>query len=207
MKLCLFGIDLTYKGGVENFSVNLVKHLVQSKEVDEILVLCDDIDEEAGASLKHKKINVMRIGHVKGDLIRVIFRNLRYKSLTREMKKFQIFHVLDYRALPFVNTKTHPLVVTIHNIMRHEFLMQLKATRPLGISKVFQNIDHYAPQAFLEFLSVMKADKILVNSVVIAEKLKRLYGHIGIDKTQIIPAGFDSRKFNPYFMKKSDAKI
>jgi len=203
MRLCLFGLNLAYKGGVENFSVNLVKHLAQSSAIDDIFVLCDSVDEEALGALKHKKIHIQCVGRFKGELIRIVIRNIGYTRLSKELDKFEIFHVLDYRALPVFSQNGRPLIVTIHNVTTDELLIQLKTGL---VGSLFKKIDHYAPQAFLELLSVAKANGIVVNSPITASRLRKLYGTFVDRKTWIIPAGFDPEKFNPHSITKLDAK-
>lgn len=210
MKICFFGLELTYKGGVENLSINLIKHLAQNGNVDEIFVICDNIDGEAYRSLPRKKVNVQCLGRVrKSDFIRIFARNLGYRRLSKELDRFNIFHLLDCRAFSLVNLGIRPLVVNIHDVMIHEFLTELKATE-CGISDYFSNlipkIDHHLPQLFLEFLSAIKADKIVANTPIVANRLRKLYGDKVCGKIRVIPPGFDPARFNPYIISKSDAK-
>jgi len=207
MRLCFFAPPLTYRGGVGNLSVNLIRHLASCSDVYEIFVVCDTVDEDVYRSLKHKKVNIQCIGPVKrSDFLRVIVRNIRYAYLSNKFKRFDIFHVLDARVFPFVNPNLHPLVVTIHNVMVPEFIAVLKAVGTIGIGSALSDIDLYMPQLPLELLSVKKAKGIIVNSTVIAEQLGNLYGSIVNGKTRIISPGFDPVIFNPYYMNKSDAR-
>lgn len=207
MRLCFFAPPLTYRGGVGNLSVSLIKHLARCSDIDEIFVVCDTIDEDARRSLKHKKVNIQSIGPVKrSDFLRVIVRNIRYMSLSDKFKGFDVFHVLDERVFPFVNPHLHPLVVTIHNVMMLEFVAVLKAVGKIGIGSAIGDIDLYLPQLPLEVLSATKARGIIVSSPLIAKQLVNLYGNFVNGKIRIISPGFDPMVFNPYCMKKSDAR-
>lgn len=82
--------------------------------------------------------------------------------------------------------------------MKYEFFMQLKATKPLGIGKMLGYLDHYAPQAVLEFLSMKQADRILAKSTVITNKLRKLYETSQCTRPEYSqPAGFDPKNLIP----------
>jgi len=198
---------LTHKGGVENLSVNLIRHLAQSSDVDEIYVVCEDIDEDAYTSLKHKKITVHRVGRLKRiDFLRLVIKNIRYRRLANRLKGFDILHLLDLRAYPFAGVNINPFVVTIHDVMAHEFAKESNAIGLAGICRLPYLIDHYWLQMFLELLSAKRANEIVVNNSIVANRLSKLYGNIVADKINVIPPGFDPEKFNPYFMSRADAK-
>lgn len=205
MKLCFFAPPLTYRGGVGNLSVNLIKHLARCSDVDEIFVLCDTIEEDVYRSIRQQKVNIQCIGPVKrSDLLRVIIRNIRY--LSKKFRSFDVFHVLDERVFPFVNHNFHPLVVTFHNVMMLEFIAVLRAVRQIGILNALADLDLYLPQLPLELVSAARAKGIIVNSPIIAEKLGNLYGGVVNGKIKIISPGFDPTIFNPHCIKRSDAR-
>jgi glycosyltransferase involved in cell wall biosynthesis len=207
MRLCLFSPPLTYRGGVGKLSVNLIKHLAHCSSVDEIFVVCDSISDDVYESLKHKKLNIECTGSVRrSDFLRVIVRNTKYIRLADKLRRFDLYHVLDARVFPFINPGLHPLVVTIHNVMMLELLAVLKATKRIGIENILGNIDLYMPQLPLEFLLITRARAIVVNSPLVEEQLRNLYGSIVQRKTRIISPGFDPLIFNGHHMRKSDAK-
>lgn len=198
---------MTYRRGVNTLSVNLIKHLAQDSDIDEIFVICDGVDEDAYKSLKHKKVNMQTTGWVKrSDFLRVFIRNIRYLRLSSELKEFDVFHVLDNRALPFVHSSVHPLVVTIHNAMTQELFSVLNAIELVGINGLPGTLDLHMPQVFLECLTAKKANKIIVNDLIIARRLKKLYGNVITRKIRIVPPGFDEKRFHPCLMSKSEAK-
>lgn len=207
MRLCFFAPPLTYRGGVGNLSVNMIKHLARYREIDEIFVVCDGVTEEAYRSLKHRKLSIHCLGRAKrSDFMRVMMRNFRYVCLHDRIQSFDVFHVLDERVFPMWNPNLQPLVITIHNVMLLEFIKVLKAVGTIGIESVLGDIDLYLPQIPLEFLSAKKAQRIVVNSPIIAKRLEKLYHNIVDGKIKIIPPGFDPTRFNPYHLSKSDAK-
>jgi len=207
MRICFFGLDLDYRGGVQNLSTNLIKHMSANKSVDEVFVICDEIDGEIYKSIKHRKLRIHCLGRAKrSDFIRTVLRNIKYNRLQKELDKYDVFHVLDDRALPLATPNVYPLVLTVHDFMLHEFLIQLRKIGSAGLGNLPRFVDHYQSQLFLEFLSIAKANRVMVNSPIIAERLRRFYHNIVVDKIEVIPPGFDPKKFNPHFMSKSEAK-
>jgi len=207
MKLCFFGLYLTHKGGVENLSVNLIRSLAQSRDVDEICVVCEDIDDEAYTALKHKKIITQRVGRQKrSDFLRLVIKNVRYRRLVNRLKRFDTLHLLDLRAYPFVGNRINPFVVTLHDVMAREFIKESNLIGQAGVRRLPYLIDHYWLQMLLELLSAKRASEIIVNNSFVANSLTKLYGNIVSDKITVIPPGFDPTKFNPYFMSRFDAK-
>lgn len=203
MKICLFALRLSYKGGVENYSVNLIKFLSRSNCIDDILVFCDEVDQEVMNVINCNKIHIKCLGRYKSDVLRIIMRNLHYMKYRKEFVKYDIFHALDYRALPLSFKNVSPIIVTIHNVMIDEFSIQLKTGL---IGPIFKKLEHYFSQIFLEFLSVLKSQGIVVNTSRALKRLKKLYFMDVKDKTFIIPAGYDSEKYNIYDVPKKDAK-
>lgn len=207
MRICFLGSDLTYKGGIQNLSSNLIAHMSHEADVDEILVVCDEVDEPVFKSLRHDKLRIRCVGRPrKSDLPRIALRNINYGLFSKEMDKFDVVHVLDDRALPIVAPLANQLVVTIHDIMMHEFFIQVKNIGSAGLKNLPRFVDHYCPQLLLEFLSIARSDRIIVNSPIVAERLKKSYGNMVIDKIRIIPPGFDPRRFNPNFMSRTQAR-
>ncbi len=207
MRLCFFGLCLTHKGGVENLSVNLIRYMAQSSDVDEIYVVCEDFDEDAYTSLEHRKITVKRVGRLKkSDFLRLVIKNIRYRRLSDRLKGFDVLHLLDLRAYPFVRNNISPFVVTIHDVMAHEFARESNVIGQAGMRRLPYLIDHYWLQMFLELLSAKRASKIVVNNVTVANQLSKLYGNLVAGKIHVIPPGFDPERFNPYFVSRADAK-
>jgi len=207
VKVCFFGLELTYKRGVNKLSANLITYLVKNSDIDEVFVVCDGVDDDVYKSLKHKKIHLVYTGQVKrSDVLRIFVRNIRYLQLPNELKKSDIFHVLDDRALPLGYPNVKPLIVTIHNAMTYEFIQVLNTIELEGINGLPSAADLHLPQMFLEFASAKRAKRIIVNSPIIAQKLTNMYGNILASKIRIIPPGFDKEKFNPYCQSKSEAK-
>lgn len=206
MKVCFFGLSLAYKGGVENLSINLIKHLAHNKQIDEVLVICDEINDETQKSLPSKKVNVECLGRVKkSDFVRILIRNFKYGSLLKKLAKFDVFHVLDCRAYSLITKTLHPLIINIHDVMVYELASELRAMSFLS-TDLIHKIDHHLPQLFMEFLSVSKTDRILVNTPIVAARLRKVYGKKIDGKIRVIPPGFDSYRFNPYFTTKTKAK-
>ena len=58
MKVCFIGSDLTYKGGIQNLSSNLIIHMSHEPKIDEISVMCDVIDEEVFKLIKQDKLKI-----------------------------------------------------------------------------------------------------------------------------------------------------
>jgi glycosyltransferase involved in cell wall biosynthesis len=207
MKLCFLGQNLTYLEGIPNLSINLISHLAKNEEVDGIHVICGAIDSEALHTIKHKKVSVQLAKlPKKGDVLRIVQRNIRYLLMLQKLSEFEIFHAIDCRTLPLIGSKLHPLVVTIHDVMVDECVRELKTIGFMGINRALRMVDHYPPQFLLEFLSAKRADGIIVNSPIAEKRLRELYGNVVSDKTRVIPAGFDPARFNPYSISKPYAK-
>lgn len=164
---------MTYKGGIQNLSSNLIAHMSHMADVDEILVVCDEVAEPVFKSLRHDKLRIRCVGRPrKGDLPRITLRNINYGLFSKEMDKFDVVHVLDDRALPIVAPLANRLVVTIHDIMKQEFI-QVKNTGSGGLGNLPRFVDHYCPQLLLEFSSIDRSDRIIINSPIVAERLKK----------------------------------
>ena len=151
MKVCFIGSDLTYKGGIQNLSSNLIIHMSHEPKIDEISVMCDVIDEEVFKLIKQDKLKIQCMGRSKkGDLPRIISRNVKFGSSFRELDSFDIIHVLDDRALPIITPNDKRLVVTVHDVMLQELFIQVKNIASGGLGHLPNFMDHYCPQLFLD---------------------------------------------------------
>lgn len=207
MKICIIAEELTYKGGVQNYSSNLIMNMLAEQSIDEILVICDEVDTSVYKTFKTDKLRIFCIGRPqKSDLLRVVFRNIKYTAFSKYISKYDIVHILDDRALPLITHFTNPLVVTIHDVMLSEFIKQMVNVWLFGLRKIPRFIDHYCPQLFLELFSILKSSRLIINTQIVADRLMKSYGNLATDKVCIIPPGFDHKVFNPHFMTRSQAR-
>jgi glycosyltransferase involved in cell wall biosynthesis len=207
MKVCFLGIDLIYRGGVQNYSSNLIANMSKESSIDEILVVCDEIDEAVFKSIEQSKLRIYCTGRPKsGDFPRVVFRNSKSPFFFKEIEKYDVVHVLDDKALPVIAPFSRKMVITVHAIMMQELLVLLKNIGPIGLRKLPRMFDHYGPQVILEFFSIGKSEKVVISSPIVAKGLKRLYGNWITDKLRVIPPGFDPKVFNPNFMSQIQAR-
>ncbi len=175
-------------------------------EVDEILVLCDVITDPILKALSSDKVKIRCVGRPgKGDLPRMALRNINY-GLSTELGKYDVIHVLDDRALPPLAPLHKKLVVTIHDIMLLELLIQVKNVGSGGLGNLPRFVDHYGPQLLLELSSIDKSGRLIVNSPIVAERFKKTYRNMVASKTRIVPPGFDPSRFNPNFMSRLEAR-
>ncbi len=206
MKICYVASDLTYKGGIQNLSSNLIAHMSRQCEIEQMLVVCDEISEMVLKNVETNKTTIRCIGRPKkGDLPRIALRNVNFNKLSKEMKTYNVIHVLDDRALPIVSLSNHQ-VVTVHDIMLQELYTQIKSVGSGGIGNLPRFIDHYGPQLPLEYMAIIRSNKIIINSPIVGERLRKLYGSLLGDKLAIIPPGFDPQRFNPHFISQREAR-
>jgi glycosyltransferase involved in cell wall biosynthesis len=207
MKICFFGLDMSYKRGVNKLSVNLINSISKLKTIDEILVICDIIDKDVYQLVNNDKITFHLLGNVKkSDFVRIFIRNMKYNRFYKEINQYDVVHVLDDRALPMAFLNIKPLVVTIHNVMMNEFKLIIQKPEVTGVSGLPNAVDLHLPQFFLEFISASKARKLIVNSPLITYQLKKLYGNVIENKIKVISPGFDENIFSPFITSKIQAK-
>jgi glycosyltransferase involved in cell wall biosynthesis len=176
-------------------------------DVETIQILCDIISESVYNSLEKSKIDLNCVGRPdKGDLPRIALRTVNYGAFSRKFSNVDIVHVLDDRALPIIAPFVNKLVITIHDVMIEEFLIQVKNIGSSGLRNLPRFMDHYGPQLPLEYLSVVKANRIIINSPIVAERLTKSYGGLVAGKIRIVPPGFDPNRFNPTFINRKEAK-